>query len=140
MEPCDVECVEEGDSIPVIPNAPECCEGLELIPPTSPDIIGIMGYCTSNCGDGVCDSNIESDYNCYEDCGVNIFCDEDEDCGTDQWIGDPLCVNGDVYQNFKVFSCVNSGTGNSYCDSQIDLILKENCGFLCFNGECVGEC
>ena len=61
-------CVEEGGSIPVVPNAPPCCLGLELIPPKSPDVFGILGYCTALCGDGVCDPEIESDYNCPEDC------------------------------------------------------------------------
>jgi hypothetical protein len=61
-------CVEEGGSIPVIPDPPPCCLGLELIPPKSPDVFGILGYCTALCGDGVCDPEIESDYNCPEDC------------------------------------------------------------------------
>ena len=60
--------VGEGEAIPVIPNAPECCPGLELIPPISP-VPGVLGYCTEFCGDGVCDTTIDSHYNCPEDCG-----------------------------------------------------------------------
>ncbi len=66
--PEDCPCVEEGGTVPVIPDPPPCCPGLELIPPKDPDILGIHGYCTANCGDGVCDPDIESDYNCPEDC------------------------------------------------------------------------
>ena len=59
------ECVKEGKSIPVMP---ECCEGLKLIKPKSEDIVGISGICTAKCGDGVCDTETESEYNCPEDC------------------------------------------------------------------------
>jgi len=62
------ECVGEGGTIPVIPNPPECCEGLTLIPPKQPDIVGIMGICTAKCGNGVCDVDTESNYNCPSDC------------------------------------------------------------------------
>jgi hypothetical protein len=61
-------CVEEGESMPAIPDPPPCCLGLILIPPMSPDWFGIVGYCTAHCGDGECDPDIETDYNCPEDC------------------------------------------------------------------------
>jgi len=78
--PEDCPCVGEGGSIPVIPYPPECCPGLELIPPMCPGWLGIHGYCTANCGDGVCDPEIETDYNCPEDCpaggpgGATTYC------------------------------------------------------------------
>lgn len=62
-------CIPEGLPIPVIPNAPECCAGLTLIPPKDKDILGISGFCTANCGNGVCETLIESSYNCAVDCG-----------------------------------------------------------------------
>ncbi len=61
-------CVGEGGTIPVIPNPPECCEGLDLIPPKEPGIVGIMGICTAKCGNGICDRETESNYNCPSDC------------------------------------------------------------------------
>ncbi len=57
-----------------------------------------------------------------------IVCERDSDCGTNQWIGDALCSNNDVNQNFKVFTCLNPGTINSQCVDQVDLILKNDCG------------
>lgn len=69
VSPIPPECKGEGEGIPVVPEPPECCEGLDLIPPKAPDIVGITGICTENCGDGVCDSETESEYNCLEDCG-----------------------------------------------------------------------
>lgn len=62
-----IECKKEGETIPVIAEPPECCEGLELIPPKE-QLLGISGTCTAKCGNGVCDSETESAYNCSEDC------------------------------------------------------------------------
>jgi len=67
---CEKEeaCIPEGLPIPVIPNAPDCCSGLTLIPPMEKDMLGISGFCTAKCGDGDCDDLIESNYNCPADC------------------------------------------------------------------------
>jgi len=69
-------CAELG----IGPTVNECCDGLVSIrkkqyfdafcvwnPPT-----GYMGVC-SNCGDGICDSDIETKCNCPKDCSVNFF-------------------------------------------------------------------
>ena len=61
-------CIGEGDAIPVILDPPACCLGLELIPPKWPAWLGIYGYCTALCGDGVCNPDIETAYNCPDDC------------------------------------------------------------------------
>ncbi|MBN1941167.1 MAG: hypothetical protein JW772_03215 [Candidatus Diapherotrites archaeon] len=61
-------CKGEGESIPVIANPPECCPGLTLIPPKEEGILGSAGICTSLCGNGNCDIETESSYNCPEDC------------------------------------------------------------------------
>ena len=83
VEDCPfADCVGEGGSIPVIPDAPDCCPGLDLIPPPDPQIVGIFGYCTANCGNGVCDE-IETNYNCPEDCPHHVYgacCLEDGSC------------------------------------------------------------
>lgn len=67
VEEAGPECVGEGQTIPVIASPPECCEGLTLIPPMDNQTLGIMGYCTANCGNGTCDA-IESTLNCPSDC------------------------------------------------------------------------
>ena len=61
-------CKGEGETIPVIASPPECCQGLELIQPKQADWLGISGYCTAKCGNGVCDSETETGYNCPADC------------------------------------------------------------------------
>ena len=54
-DPLRASCVGEGGSIPVVPNAPSCCEGLSIIRPRDERILGSQGICTSGCGNGVCD-------------------------------------------------------------------------------------
>ena len=64
----ETACKAEGETIPVIADPPSCCEGLTLIPPKEADIVGISGICTALCGNGTCNSDTESNYNCSEDC------------------------------------------------------------------------
>jgi len=66
----NIQCVQEGQAIPVIPKAPSCCDGLKLIKPKEKNIVGISGICTAKCGDGICDNKTESDYNCPKDCSI----------------------------------------------------------------------
>jgi len=70
----ELPCRKEGETIPVIASPPECCEGLELIPPKEENILGVMGYCTAKCGNGACDQATESAYNCPQDCQVQETC------------------------------------------------------------------
>lgn len=69
-------CKKEGESIPVIMNAPICCNGLNLILPKQQFIVGISGICTDKCGNGICDNITENNYNCPIDCKLNndSFC------------------------------------------------------------------
>jgi hypothetical protein len=66
-------CIDEGKSIPVIANPPLCCSGLTKIKPKTPNIIGSDGICTAKCGNGVCDTLTESNYNCSKDCLAAYF-------------------------------------------------------------------
>ena len=69
--PASTNCTGEGGSIPVIANPPSCCTGLSLIPPRQEHILGSEGICTAKCGNGVCDSESETAYNCPTDCTNN---------------------------------------------------------------------
>lgn len=69
---CEAECVKEGDFVPVIPDAPECCEGLLKLPCDYPDENGDCQFCLgasvcAKCGDNFCGSG-ENLCNCPEDC------------------------------------------------------------------------
>ncbi|MBL6975679.1 MAG: hypothetical protein ISR64_08115 [Deltaproteobacteria bacterium] len=66
------ECVPEGGSVAVIPNAPECCDGLKKIPCDAPDEYGFCLSCDgaaicAKCGNGDCGPG-ENVCNCPEDC------------------------------------------------------------------------
>jgi hypothetical protein len=72
------ECVGEGGSGPVIPDGPECCEGLEHISCATPGSEGICAevdgvFCCTYCGDGDCGLGEN-----YCNCGVD--CSEEADC------------------------------------------------------------
>jgi hypothetical protein len=66
------ECIGEGESGPVIPDGPGCCEGLIRISCGEPGPEGICGmvdgaFCCTYCGDGDCGTG-ENVCNCPEDC------------------------------------------------------------------------
>lgn len=63
-----VSCYGEG-SIPVYPGA-ECCSGFTRILPKEEGILG-SALCTNKCGNGICDTETESSYNCPQDCQTN---------------------------------------------------------------------
>ena len=65
-------CVDEGGSVPIVPDTPECCEGLSKIPCDAPGDDGLCmacdgaSFCTF-CGDGECNEP-ENLCNCADDC------------------------------------------------------------------------
>jgi hypothetical protein len=130
------KCSKEGESIPVILNPPECCEGLSLIPPRESDVIGINGICTAKCGNGICDIT-ESSYNCQIDCNLSkkptcyacgTICTTDPDkiC--------PMAMDGSFLPvNFKCKiingNCTKVLKNDNYCDKDSDCsTFFSNCG------------
>jgi len=91
-----LDCIEEGKSIAVIPNPPVCCSGLKLISPSNENIVGISGICTSKCGNGFCDNETESNYNCPKDCKIEkeicTICGNN--CTTDSEAICPMTIGG----------------------------------------------
>jgi len=170
FDPCpEAECIGEGETIPLIAEPPECCAGLTLILPKAADIIGISGYCTVNCGNQACDE-IESKYNCPEDCGGLESCGDDI-CQevTCTAIGCPIAENPGncpedcevpvehcysyTRDNEIVVKCATCGDGicepyeectssDVMCETPTNCIATDDCGGLYCPEDCeeVGDC
>ena len=65
-------------------------------------------------------------------------CNESCNCGISGFIGNPICQNNNVYQNYVNFNCNNQGSCHTSCSNTTSLILKETCGSnqQCSNGQC----
>ncbi|MCA9538515.1 MAG: hypothetical protein KC620_06475 [Myxococcales bacterium] len=78
------ECVGEGDSVPVVPNAPQCCPNLTPVGCEVPDANGVCQECVgasrcTRCGDGQCGVG-ENICNCPDDCDPNVPCRDTVNC------------------------------------------------------------
>ncbi|MBI2054280.1 MAG: isopeptide-forming domain-containing fimbrial protein [Candidatus Staskawiczbacteria bacterium] len=69
---------------------------------------------------------------------INIACNSNSDCGTNGFTGNPYCQDGNVYQNFKTYTCRNPGMANSACSDSSAPQLKITCSGnqTCSNGSC----
>jgi hypothetical protein len=69
LEPRIISCKTEGQSFyDEGPFATYCCPGLKKINVQQADYIGSRGFCTNLCGNKECNSEIETNYNCPNDC------------------------------------------------------------------------
>lgn len=70
-----------------------------------------------------------------------IVCSTNAQCGTNAYVGSPLCQSGNVYQDFKTYTCSNPGTANSACSDSTALQLKQTCSSnqICQSGQCVDQ-
>jgi len=69
---------------------------------------------------------------------LKIECNKDLDCGESGFIEtkNPFCYQGNVWQDFKENKCNNAGTTFSYCTSNTEPKLKEECKYGCDSGTC----
>lgn len=124
------ECADEGESVPVIPDAPECCGDLKKISCVEPNDSGDCplecdgSMICAACGDGECGLG-ENKCNCPQDC-------EEED----------VCVGeGEVGSSFENESCCSGleKIDNSTVDDDGSCIQFRNGTFMCAacgDGEC----
>ncbi len=130
------DCVEEGGSIPVVPDAPECCPGLEAVGCARP-VEGVCEPCVGavvcvRCGDGQCGEG-ENVCNCPDDCpaeppmgpcddGGPVFCE----------IEPRACEPGSILAARNgCWACVNPATclpwGEAECRDDSDCPDGETC-------------
>lgn len=129
------ECLSEGETGPVVPDAPQCCEGLAPVGCDAPNAEGACEPCVGafvcvRCGDGVCGSG-ENPCNCPDDCGArDTRCDD----GTMPLcpMAEPECealeilaIQGNCYQ------CVNPNTcrpwGEAGCETSYECAAEDYC-------------
>lgn len=69
---------------------------------------------------------------------VQSVCYSNAECGSDAFMGQASCNNGDVFQQYKTFTCNNAGTLNAACSELISDKLVKDCSAkeLCENAEC----
>jgi len=106
------------------------------------NLIILNCHANSNCDDG----NLSTEDICinpetYESYCENkpITCFTNTDCGTDKLIGDLFCQSEGVYQNYKSFNCINPATSKSYCSSEVNPFLINDCIVGCSEGKCVTD-
>src|SRR3989344_9201405 len=81
-------------------------------------------------GDESCDFG----YQCVSgECKPAPQCTSNGQCGTDGWIGNPSCSDGNVWQNYITYRC-----SGGQCTSSQQFIQKEICSNGCSAGQCIG--
>jgi uncharacterized repeat protein (TIGR01451 family) len=107
-------------------------------------------YTCNNAGTSSSYCSSSNENKLFEDCSSSqtcsngscedqdIECDSDYDCGSDGYTGSNFCQNGDVYRKYKEYTCYNAGSSNSYCSSNTQNKLIDNCDSneYCNNGYC----
>jgi len=79
--------------------------------------------CAYGCTGGICNP-------------ATINCTTSSQCGTDDWLGAKTCSSGNVFQNFRTYTCNNPGTAQSYCSHLVLPRLNQTCAYGCTNGAC----
>ena len=67
-------------------------------------------------------------------------CYSDLDCGANRFVYDKYCGTGsNVYWDYRVFTCRNPGTLQSYCAIQDTSTMVQQCSYGCYDAECLSE-
>ncbi len=69
---------------------------------------------------------------------ATVTCSTNSECGTNGLTGSPFCQSGNVYQNYKTYTCNNPGTSSSTCSNSTAAQLQQTCtgNQTCLNGSC----
>ncbi|MHA2023686.1 MAG: hypothetical protein ACTSWQ_08510, partial [Candidatus Thorarchaeota archaeon] len=114
----------------------------------------LLEECPIDCADGECigecetdadcdDQNNDTQDTCHDPATPTSYCTNDpitchinEDCGIDGLIGQLYCTDLDIFQDYESYTCLNPGTAESSCTSDVTPQLQESCPDACVNGEC----
>lgn len=115
------QCAGLGETVPVVPDAPKCCNG--LVPIGQADFYPDTGECMlfegamvcTNCGNGTCEYAWETPCSCPEDCNEPYnYCVADG--GT--------CLDGGCPSGFAEVDLGGCGVGQACCFATPDNCLK----------------
>ena len=160
VETCSDTC-NNGACVPIACKSDNDCNDLDSHTKDTCNLPGTyLSYCTyqnitclsnSECNDNknntedVCNLPGTVESSCSNN---DITCFSSVDCGINGYIGGPTCSSENVYQDYKTYSCLNPGTSQSSCISNISSSQKQVCNNGCENGQCIipiacknnGEC
>lgn len=104
-------------------------------------------YC-ADAGKTYANCDYDYEYKTTQDCGVvgcsngkcnpKPNCSSKAECGTDSFIGNPLCQNGDVMQDYITYACNFPGTANAFCSNSTQNKIVKDCVAkeICDNAQC----
>lgn len=132
-------CKKEGETVPLVPNPPQCCKGFKLLRPKNFPFVSVIGVCSAKCGNSVCDKDTESEYNCPQDCRP---CKKEGESVLPS-PGSPKCCQGLTMIKSKEytwsgsFGICTSKCGNGVCDKDTESVF--NCPADCSQCKKEGE-
>ena len=70
---------------------------------------------------------------------MNVVCNKDSDCGSDGFVDNAFCEEGNAHKNFNDYTCLNPGTASSSCKLDTTSVVIEDCNGneICNDGMCV---
>lgn len=87
-------------------------------------------------GDGLCEVEFgEDNINSPEDCIVP--CGSNSDCGLEGYVGGEYCLQGNIVRDYVAHNCENAGTMDSYCASNSEPRIIEECVLGCDENGCL---
>ena len=68
---------------------------------------------------------------------TEINCATNLDCGSSGFLGEEFCSQNDIMKNYANYTCINPGTLNSFCISEVQQVTLQMCEFACSEGACI---
>jgi hypothetical protein len=105
-----------------------------------PNAVEVCNLIDDNCngqvdeGTNICGSN----QLCVQGQCQNVICNSNAQCGTDGYLNQLFCKNGNVFDKYKTYTCNNAGTAQSSCSNSNSEVLKQTCtqNQVCSGGVC----
>ncbi len=103
---------------------------------------------TNTCGDGPLrwrDWLVKQDCSGTQYCDLSngisscrtIVCSQKSECGTDGWLDERFCMDNNVWDKWRIWTCNNAGTKSSSCSFSNPGKLRVDCQESCQDGSCV---